>query len=199
MKYMLAALLALAVVSTGYVHAKTEEVKKTQIIKKKKPSVYKKTSKPKAKPAKVQSYRKKAQPKKTVYKNVTKRAVNPAAADIKKPVATSKVAEPVATPKTTEPTAYQKLTNWLSGATSTTAAAKQALISQHRAPGYRIGPRDWHHNFPTWWANRGWTAAEVDGVWYFAGYPIEWWATNYPTYFKDAIREEYAKTHTEKR
>lgn len=198
MKYMLAALLALGVLCTGVVQAKVEDTKKTHIIKKK--SVYKKTAKPKAKPAQVQtkSHRKKAQPKKSVYKNVTKRAESPAKA---KEVAAPKVTEPITTPKTTEETAYQKLTNWLGvgAGAGASAAAKQALIGHHRVAGYRIGPRDWHHNFPKWWANRGWTAADVDGVWYFAGYPIEWWATHYPTYFKDAIREEYAKTHTEKK
>lgn len=204
MKYILAALLAFGVLSTGIVHAKTEEVKKAQIIRKKKPSVYKKTTKPKAKPAKVQakSHRRKAKPKKTVYKNVTKKAVSPAsvkpeAAKIAQPATT-----PVATPKAADESAYQKLTNWLgigAGAGATSVAAKQALVNHHRTAGYRIGPRDWHHNFPKWWANRGWTAADVDGVWYFAGYPIEWWATHYPTYYKDAVREEYAKTHTEKR
>lgn len=200
MKYMLAALLALGVLSTGIVHAKTEEVKKTHIIRNKKPSVYKKTNKPKAKPAKIhaKSHRLKAKPKKTVYKNVTKKAVNPATV---KPEA-AKISQPVATPKATDETTYHKLTNWLgigAGAGTTSAVAKQALINHHRTAGYRVGPRDWHHNFPKWWANRGWTAANVEGVWYFGGYPIEWWATHYPTYYKDAVREEYAKTHTEKR
>lgn len=197
MKYMLAALLALGVLSTGIVHAKTEEVKKAHIIKKKKPSVYKKTSKPAARPAKVQSHRKKAKPKKSVYKNVTKRAVNPAAADIKQPVAASKVAEPVATPKTTEPTAYQRLTNWLSGTTPTTAAAKQALIGHHRAAGYHTGPRKekWNHRFESWWSKRGFEeGVNANGHWVFGSYRPAWWQKNYPIYWKDVVGPLYRKS-----
>lgn len=198
MKYMYAALLTLGMLSAGYTHAAKEEVTKAHVIKKK--SAYKKTAKPAPKTAKKtapKSYRIKPKQKKPAYKNVTKRAVNPAE--------TTKIAQPqapVATPKTTEATAYQKLGSWLGlGAGAGTATA--ALASHHRAAGYHIGPRDWHHNFPEWWVKqgRGWTAADVDGVWYFGGHPIEWWASKpeYTSYYKNVIRPEYLKAHPEKR
>lgn len=204
MKYMLVALFAVGLLGSGFAHAKVEDTKKTHVIKKK--SVYKKTAKPHAKSTKIQakkaqSHKIKPKPKKQVYKNVTKRAVNPAE---KPAVATPKATEPVATPKTTEETAYQKFTKWIglgAGAGTSAAAAKQALIGHHRAAGYHIGPRDWHHNFPSWWANRGWTSADVDGVWYFGGHPIEWWASKpeYASYYKNVIRPTFLKAHPEKR
>lgn len=200
MKYIYIALLAMGFLSsTALMQAKVEDTKKTHVIKKK--SVYKRAAKPKAKPAKVQTKSHRiSKPKKSVYKNVTKRAEKPA---VTKEVATPKAMEPISAPKTTEETAYQKLTNWLGvgAGAGTTAAAKQALIGHHRAAGYHIGPRDWHHNFPSWWANRGWTAADVDGVWYFGGHPIEWWASKpeYESYYKNVIRPEYLKAHPEKR
>lgn len=198
MKYMLAALLALGALSTGIAHAKAEEVKKTHVIKKK-PSVYKKTSKPAAKPAKVQSYRKKAQPKKTVYKNVTKRAVNPT--EVKEPaVAAPQATQPVATPKTTEETAYQKVTNWLglgTGTAATTAAAKAAAIGHHRDPVHHTGPRKekWNHRFESYWGNRGFEeGVNPNGHWVFGSYRPNWWEKNYPVYWKDVVGPLYRKS-----
>lgn len=201
---MYAALLALGMLSTGFGHAADTE--KAHVIKKK--SVYKKAHKtaPKKTAAKKKSYRINHKSSKHPYKNVTKRAVNPAATTAATaPIAATATQTPVAASKTTEPTAYQKLGNWLGlgAGVGTTAAAKEALIGHHRVAGYHIGPRDWHHNFPEWWVKqgRGWTAADVDGVWYFGGHPIEWWASKpeYESYYKNVIRPEYLKAHPEKR
>lgn len=118
------------------------------------------------------------------------------------PAVAHKNAAPATAPatKTGEPTAYQKVGEWL-GLSTAGAAGATVATAGHRAAGYHIGPRDWHHNFPDWWKDRGWTAADVDGVWYFAGYPIEWWASKpeYASYYKDVIRHEYLKAHPEKR
>lgn len=196
MKYMLAALLALGVVSTGIVQA---QERRTHIIKKKKPSVYKKTSKPAARSAKVQSHRKKAQPKKTIYKNVTKRAVHPEAAEIQRPVA-AKVTQPVATPKTTEPTAYQKLEGWLglgTGAAAATAATKAATVDHHRVAGHHTGPRKekWNHRFESYWGHRGFEeGVNQNGHWVFGSYRPNWWEENYPIYWKDVVGPLYRKS-----
>ncbi|CAN5144093.1 hypothetical protein BH09DEP1_BH09DEP1_1370 [soil metagenome] len=203
MKYMYAALLAMGLLSTGLVQAKVEEVKKTHIIRKK-PSVYKKTSKPAAKPAKVQSHRKKAQPKRSVYKNVTKRAVNPTPA----PIAATKstpTTTPVAAPQVPESN-YQKLGSWLglgTGAAASTAVAKSAVAGHHRAAGYHTGPRKekWNHKFESYWGNKGFSeGVNSYGHWVFGSYRPDWWQKNYPVYWKDVVgplyrhSAEYQKT-----
>ena len=199
MKYMFVALIGLGLLSTGFASAKTEETKKTHIIKKKKPSVYKRTSKPAAKPAKIESHRKKAQPKKSVYKNVTKRAVNPAETSaVTHPAAVTSTA-PVATPKTTEPTAYQKIENWLgigTGAAAATAATTSA-VGHHRAAGYHTGPRKekWNHKFESYWGHRGFEeGVNQNGHWVFGSYRPNWWEKNYPVYWKDVVGPLYRKS-----
>lgn len=87
-----------------------------------------------------------------------------------------------------------KVSRWVGLGAAGTAGA--AAVSNHRAAGYHVGPRDWHHNFPSWWASRGWTADTVDGIWYFGGHPLDWWQKHYPTYYKDAVHPEYLKTHS---
>jgi len=199
MKYMFAALIGLGLLTTGFAQAETSEVKRTHIIKKKKPSVYKKTSKPAAKPAKIRSHRKKAQPKKSVYKNVTKRAVNPSetSAAVTEPAAAN---TPVATTRTTEPTAYQKFENWLglgTGAAATTAAAATARVGHHRAAGYHTGPRKekWNHKFESYWGNRGFEeGVNPNGHWVFGSYRPNWWEKNYPVYWKDVVGPLYRKS-----
>lgn len=193
MKYMLM-ILALALLGgSSVVSAKTEakKTKKTHAIKKEKAS-----KKPAAKPAKAQKSRRISKPKKVPYKNVTKKAAAPApqAAPATAPVAQAPVAA--------EPSAIQKVGNWLGlGTAGTAASAKAQSMGHHRQAGYHIGPRNWHHNFPTWWGERGWTSADVDGVWYFAGHPIEWWASKpvYESYYKNVIRPAYLKAHPEVR
>lgn len=212
MKYMFAALVGLGLLSTGFAQAKTEETKKTQIIHKKH-SPYKKTSKPHAKPAKVQSHRMKAKPKTQVYKNVTKRAVNPAAttaATAVAPVAAAPLAastNTAATTKTTEPTAYQKFENFFglgTDAAATTAAATAASVGgHHRAAGYHTGPRKekWNHKFESYWGNRGFeVGVNPNGHWVFGSFRPKFWEENYPVYWKDVVgplyreSDEYKKT-----
>lgn len=197
MKY-LSLILALALLGgSSAVHAKTEakKTKKSHVIKKEK-----KSKKPEAKPAQVQKSRRISQSKKVPYKNVTKRAAAPAPKVAPATASPAPVAQP---PVAAEPTAIQKVGNWLGLGTAGTAASATAksYLGQHRQAGYHIGPRNWHHNFPTWWGERGWTAADVDGVWYFAGHPIEWWASKpvYESYYKNVIRPLYLKAHPEKR
>lgn len=94
--------------------------------------------------------------------------------------------------KKTEPSTMQKAAEWL-GLGSAGAAATRA--AGHKAAGYHIGPRDWHDNFPSWWADRGWVSGkDKDGNWVFAGHRLEWWQKHYPTYYHNVIWPEYKKT-----
>lgn len=199
MKYMYLFLAIGLLTGSNLISAKTEAKKKTHIIHKKE----KKDKKPEAKSAKVQkSHRISHKAKKSPYKNVTKRAATPVEKVAPVAAPTTSSSAPVATaPVATEPSALQKVGNWLGLGTAGTAASATAksYLGHHRVAGYHIGPRNWHHNFPSWWADRGWTSADIDGVWYFAGHPIEWWASKpeYESYYKNVIRHEYLKAHPE--
>lgn len=192
--YLVIALGLLA--GSNFIQAKVETKKtyKSQVIHKKEKS----HKKPEAKPAKAQKSRRISHtPKKSAYKNVTKKAETPAE-KVAPVVATAAATKPA--PVAAEPSTLQKVENWFTGTPSKATAAK-GFLGHHRAAGYHIGPRDWHHNFPSWWAERGWTSADVDGVWYFGGHPIEWWASKpeYASYYKNVIHPEYRKAHPEKR
>ena len=156
MKTLRQLLLLSALVSTGGLLAVTH----TQDVKK---SIYKKKQTQAQKDA--------------AKKHATRHPTHPAHAKTNKVAAREPVKHTPRTAKTTAaataPRAGEKSTasrigEWLGyGAAGT--AATTAAAGHHRAAGYHIGPRGWHNKFPSWWANRGWIADEVSGVWYFGG------------------------------
>ncbi len=121
---------------------------------------------------------------KGLRKPTTKPAVKKAAAQDRPAVATT---------TKTEPTWFQKAER-LVGLGAAGAAATKA-VATHREAGYHRGPQGWHHSFGPGWGDKGFVeGVNEHGHWVFAGYRPMWWATNYPTYYKDVIHPLYKKS-----
>ena len=75
----------------------------------------------------------------------------------------------------------------LGGATAASAVTTKTMAGEvhHRGPAGFFEK----HNFPTNWTY-GWVGKWVNGQWLFAGYDLNWWKENYPTYYKDVVRPE---------
>lgn len=88
-------------------------------------------------------------------------------------------------------------TSYLSELLGTAAASKTATASSLHNPDHKhYGPRDWHDSFPSHWKH-GFEWGKHNGQHVFAGHPITWWQTHYPTYYKDVIHPEYKNiTHS---
>lgn len=98
---------------------------------------------------------------------------------------------PAAPRKSTEHESMATTANrWLNRATETSAAAHMAAGStvHHRGPEGFFE----RHNFPGGWEG-GFVGRSSGNQWIFAGYPLEWWQQNYPTYYRDVVRPEYTK------